>query len=206
MGITIQVSDDKKDIDSRLNRKEALKGTLTSSAVILSHPDLMVEIQTLVAVGDELGASDARVRKLAEELAIAEADRDETTKRYDIQHRVCVRLAEKYSASPEEARGVGFLPLDKASYVLASPLGIDHNYDHADKVLRLRVSMPPGMDTCHLEVSTTPDDEASWKRVKGDGLRRRLRGYAPGNYWFRARSVVADDESEFCAPVLVVVK
>jgi hypothetical protein len=204
--VTILVSDDKKDIESRLKRKEALKGTLLTSPAIQTRPDLMVEIQTLVSIGDDLAGRDAKVKKLAEEHAIAEADRDQTTSQYDTQHRVCVRLVEKYSTSPEEARGMGFLPLEKATNLLAIPLGIVAKYDDDQKMLRVRINMPPGMESAHLEISTNPTDEASWKRVKGQGLRRRLLGYPPGTYWLRARSVVAEDESEFCAAVSVVVR
>ena len=204
--VTILISEDKKDIESRLNRKEALKGTLVTSASIQTHPDLMVEVQTLVTIGDELATRDAKVKKLAEEVAIAEADCVDTTRKYDTQHKVCVGLVEKYAVSPEEARAMGFLPLDRANYALAVPLGIEGKYDDDERLLRVRILMPPGMDSAHLEISTNPNEETSWKRVKGGGLRRRLAGYPPGIYWLRARSVVADDESEFCAPVRVVVR
>lgn len=206
MAIKVSVSDDKKDIQTRIKRGEALKGTLTTSALIQACPDLAVEIKTLIQVSDELQTCDKDVDDRREKLAIATVACAGKTVEYDAQHGVVVKLLEKYATTPEEARGAGFELLERAIYLLAPPLTIEARYDLEARALRVRVVMPPGMDVCHLELSSTPQDAASWKQLRGYGLRRKLPSLPPGTYWLRACSVVADDESDFCDPVMVVVR
>ena len=57
-----------------------------------------------------------------------------------------------------------------------------------------------------LGTSPTPADAASYTRVKGNGLRRKITGLAPGTYGLRACSVRADEESDFTPVITVVVK
>jgi hypothetical protein len=54
--------------------------------------------------------------------------------------------------------------------------------------------------------STTPNDPTSFKRAKGDGLKRKLTGLPAGVYWVRASSVRADEESDPTVAVAVTVK
>ena len=96
--------------------------------------------------------------------------------------------------------------LERAKNEKAPPLAVNGDFDAAKRLITLLVKMPPGMDVCRLEVSQAPNDEASWKEVPGHALRRRLAGYAPGTYWFRAATVFTDGLSSFCTPTVVVVR
>jgi hypothetical protein len=92
------------------------------------------------------------------------------------------------------------------SHALAVPLGVDVKFDANLSQVDIHVQPAPGLKHVEIEISAAPTDPNSWKRVKGNGLKRKVTGLAAGTWWVRACSVRAEEESDYTTPVAVVVK
>jgi hypothetical protein len=165
-----------------------------------------VSVDSLIAAGLVVAQADAGVNTAIASLANAREVRDGAVNKYDAALNVVVSDVEKNAVNPEDVTNLALTILERQNYTLELPSGLTVKFDQAKNLIRVNIDLPPGAASCLLEVSTDPQNPASWKRVTGDGARRALTGYAPGTYWFRAASLRANDESEFTAPVAVVVK
>lgn len=112
----------------------------------------------------------------------------------------------KYAPTPQDVTMLALAVQERTGYLIAVPLGIDVKFDAVKGDILLHVKHAPGMKACEIEISANPADPTSWKRIKGNGARRVVSGYAPGTYWVRACSVRGSDESDYTAPVAVVVR
>jgi hypothetical protein len=56
------------------------------------------------------------------------------------------------------------------------------------------------------QVSTDPTNPALWRELLGDGANHVIANPTPGNLWARAASRTATGQSDYTAPVLLVVK
>jgi hypothetical protein len=165
-----------------------------------------VSVDSLVAAGVALGVAEAGVNTAVANLTNAREVRDGAVAKYDSTFNVLIADVEKNAVNPEDVTSIMLTLLERQTHALELPSGLTVKYDQPKALVRVNVDLPLGAASCLLEVSTDPQNPASWKRVTGDGARRALAGYAPGTYWFRAASLRANDESAFTVPVSVLVK
>lgn len=170
------------------------------------YPKVKDACDDVVAEGIELAAAEAGVHAALATLANARDLRDGALVRFDNAFNVLISGVEKSAAKPADITGLALIVLERQNHAFEPPAGISVRFDAAKNVVRVRVDMPPGTSGCLLEVSTDPQNPASWKRVAGSGANRALTGYVPGTYWFRAATVRANDESAPTQPVSVIVK
>jgi hypothetical protein len=170
------------------------------------YPTVKESCDDVIAAGVVLAVAEAGVNTALASLVNAREVRDGAIIKYDGSYNVLVADVEKHAVNPEDVTSLMMTLAERQTHTLELPSGLVVKYDLAKSLVRVNVDLPLGAASCLIEVSTDPQNPASWKRVTGDGARRALAGYAPGTYWFRAASLRANDESPFTAPVSVTVK
>jgi hypothetical protein len=172
----------------------------------LNNVAFKMSVDDYVASGTVLSAAETKVDNLEAALTQARGDRDTARAACKGCHAVCVAQVEKNSPTAADLQAYGFLQLEIVKLGSVLPTGILWTYDHVKALLDLHVQFPGRVRQCVIEVSTDPIGPATWHRLDGHGARRSLTGYAPGTYWVRAATSLAEGRSEWFGPVAVVVK
>ena len=160
----------------------------------------------LVAAGLALGDADQKSIKADSDASAARTVRETAVVEWNSAFDVYSANVSKYAPLPQDVTALALAVQERTSYLLVVPLGIDVKFDAVKSDILIHVKHAPGMRACEIGISANPANPTSWKRVKGNGARRVVSGYAPGTYWVRACSVRGSDESDYTAPVAVVVK
>ncbi|MFT3765376.1 MAG: hypothetical protein QM820_07670 [Minicystis sp.] len=204
--VRIGVGDDKKSVDTRIDRGVIVADVAPNNPAVQSSPALKTSAAALVQAGADLKAREERVTVLRNQLEVAGRDLEAQIAVYDAAYDSWAAHVENTAGSPEEAAALGMSVLEKNEYTLAAPLGITAHYDAAKGLLRIHVRRAPGMRACRIEVSVEPIGPTTWQELPGNGARAAVSGLAPGLYWVRAASVVAGARSTFTGPVSVMIK
>jgi hypothetical protein len=207
MGIKLiaDVGKIKRTIKSRVAFIEVLGQQLAQSDLYKSNPEVKAEADALVVLGQDLRASDTGVGVAEAQLDDAREDRGNKLIACDLGIGTFVAKVEQYATEVKDLTALALAAMERQHYKVETPLELSGQYHPAKLLIELEAKMPPGSAGCLIEVSTTPGDPASWKRVKGLTKQRALSGYAPGTYAFRATSVRGNEESDPTAPIMVVV-
>ena len=205
-GIRIEIVEPKKTIQTRTNLSALMGPRVAGSAICNRQPVVQTSCAELVAAGVVLADEDRKVGDLEAKLAAQRTKRDEAQVVYDRCFDLVVAGVEKYALTPTEVTELALALFQRQTYVLAPPLSIEATFDPSTRLIAVAVELPPGAQTCIVEVTTTPEDPDSWRRVKGHGSQRTLTGYKPGTYWFRALCSRGNDDSEPVEATSVVVK
>jgi hypothetical protein len=160
----------------------------------------------LITAGTALSAAAAVSNKADSDAAAARTTVDTLTIAWDSAYGVYSANVKQYAVKSEDVSGLGLAVGERASYELAIPVAVEASYDANLGAITIHVTHAPGMTSCEIEITATPADPTSWKRIKGNGAKRTVTGYASGTYWVRAASVRAEEESDYTAPVAVIVK
>ena len=205
-GIVVDRSVDKASVDSRVTCSQLVETMAGDSPILKAEPALQDARDKLMAAGAEL-------KDAAQEVTLAESNLEAArhvlgtkTTAWDHTYNVYVSNVEQNAKTPEDVSNLALHPLQKNVNQLAMPTGIDLKYDLVAAILRIHVHLPRGITVCEIEVSNEPTNPTVFKRMIGFGARREIDKPAPGWYWFRAASVRAQEQSEFCSPSSVFVK
>jgi hypothetical protein len=204
--IRVNTSSIRRTIGSRTALGQAMASQAPQSALYQNQPTVKTACDAVVTAGKELADAEKGVTTAKAVLANALKTRATKKAKFDSACTACVGQVEMYATKPEDVTSVALTLLERQSHDLAPPTDIEVKYDAAKGAVRVHVALPPGITKCLIEVTTNPNDETTYKRLAGVGISRKLTGYAPGTYWFRAASVRASDESAWCTPVSVIVK
>jgi len=158
-----------------------------------------------VTLGKELRSSDTSVSVAEAALDDAREDRGKKLIACDRGFGTFIAKVEQYAGSTKDLTGLALAAMERQSYKVETPLALVGHYDPVKLHIELEAKMPPGSAGCLMEVTATPSDPESWKRVKGLARQRVLPGYPPGTYAFRASSVRGNDESDPTTAIMVVV-
>lgn len=195
----------KRTIKSRVTFVEVLGQQLTQSTLYTGSAEVKAEVDALLVLGKDLSKSDTTVSAKEAALEDAREDRGNKLVGYDRGLGTLVAKVEQHATDPKQLTELALSALARQHYPVDTPLSLLAQYNQSKLSIDLEAKMPPGDAGCLIEVSTTPADPESWKRVKGLARRRSLSGYPPGTYAFRATSVRGNEESGPTAPVTVVV-
>jgi hypothetical protein len=202
----INRSVDTQSIQTRIDRGAQIGKASATSALYQNVAAVKSACDAVVAAGKDLGDADVTATAADQAAATARSARDTKLGTFDTANAICVATVEHHAATPEEIQGAGFVLLIPNNNGLAMLDGVKAAFDAALGVIDIEVLHPAGVTRCLLEFSPDPVTPTSWQRVAGDGLRRKLSGFAPGTYWFRAATVRASAQSAFTTPIAVVVK
>lgn len=195
---------DTKTIQTRTSRATQIDKAIPANVLYQNVPQIKEACDEVVAAGLDLADADATATAADQVAATARSVRDTKESEFDKKNSVCMVLIENHAVTPDEIQGAGYTLLIPNNNGLALLGGLTALFDAALGLVEIAIQHPAGVTRCLLEVSTDPI--TSWQRVPGDGMRRKLSGYAPGTYWFRAANVRAKAQSAFTQPVSVVVK
>jgi hypothetical protein len=160
----------------------------------------------LVAAGAALDTADQTAIQADAAALAAHTARDVAQVQWDASYDVYAANVAMYAPTPGDVTALGLGIQIRAVHTLMIPLGISATFDAATGAVLIHVKPAAGLKSVLVEYTTTPNDPASWKRAKGDGLKRKLTGLPPGVYWVRASSVRAAEESDPTTAVAVTVK
>jgi hypothetical protein len=132
--------------------------------------------------------------------------RDAAQIEWDACYDVFSANVSKYAKDPTDVTNLGLGLLNRVTHLLLTPLAVTATFDAATDTVLIQVKPAAGCRKVLVEYTATPSDPNSWKRAKGDGLKRKLTGLPSGTYWVRASSVRAEDESAPTVAVAVTVK
>ena len=203
--IHVEVSADKKSYASRTSRAQVVATNGPNSPIWKASSEVEGAGTKLVAAGTALDAAAAKIEAIQSDLETAINNFVTKTNEFDGSYDIYSALAQARATKPQDITGLGLTVLTRNSYALAAPLAINVKYDVLEGLLHVHVKRAPGMSACIVEISQTPNDPASWKRLLGISAVHKLSGYAPGTYWVRAACVRANEMSEFTVPVSVIV-
>ena len=172
----------------------------------LSNAAFKVAVDEYVASGVGLTAADTKVTNLEAELTQARGDRDVARTACRDCHAVCVAQVEKYSPTAADLVKYGFAQLEIVKAGSVMPNGILWKLDHHTGLMELHVKFPGKARHCIVEISPDPVGPTTWHRLDGHGATRTLTGFAPGTYWARAATSLADGRSDWFGPVPLVIK
>jgi len=197
---------DKLSTQARIDRGTQMGKAIPTSTLYTSVLPVKAACDTVVLAGTALAT--ANTAATAAELAAATARslRDIKQGTFDTVNAICITTVEHYATTPADIQGVAYVLLIPNNNGLAMLSGMTVRFDPVLGLVDIEMKHPAGVTRCLLEVSPDPVTATSWQRVSGDGLRRKLSGYAPGTYWFRAATMRASAQSPFTTPISVVVK
>jgi hypothetical protein len=204
--VLIDITPDKNSTPARTSRALVIGLNGPGSTLWKTQPALQDSGSKLVTIGAALGDADASLKSIETQLATARGVRDTTQKAFDVAYGVYVANAQTYAATPEDAASIGLVVRGKNKYPLVAPVGLDATFDLIKSLIQIHITKTPGERTFLVEISSDPIGPATWKRLPGTGAVQELSGYGPGLYWVRAASVRAKAQSDYTAPVAVLVK
>jgi len=177
------------------------------TALYLSNSAFKAVIDDFIASATALSASQTKVTNLEAQLTQARGDRDQAHIVALAAHGAAVKQVERVSKTPADVKSYGFVHLEIVKLGTIAPVAIVAAVNHKTKLLDIHVKYPPGVrgQRCIIEISTDPIGATTYHRLDGDGVKRALSGYAPGTYWIRAATSVAEGRSDWFGPVSVIV-
>jgi hypothetical protein len=201
----VRTGGDLKSTTTRLDRCVSINSALASSTLCQANTTVKTSAVTLLAAGVAVKAAEDAVTAAELVLATARDTRDTKVVAYDTAYGVLVSNVEQGATLAADVTGCGLVPGGSIAYDLAMPVSVTASYDHASAMLNVHVKNAPGMRASIVEIGSDPNGP-TWTQAKGVGAKRALPGYAPGTYWVRAASARGNDQSEFTAPIAVMVK
>lgn len=197
---------DKLSTQARIDRGAQMGKAIPTSTLYTNVSQVKAACDAVVLCGTDLATADATATAADLAAATARSVRDGKQGTFDTANAICMTTVEHYATTPAEIQGVAYVLLIPNNNGLAMLNGMTAQFDPILGLVEIEIQHPAGVSRCLLEVSTEPVTPTSWQRVPGDGLRRKLSGYAPGTYWFRAATMRASAQSAFTTPISVVVK
>ena len=194
--IRVNTGVDKASSYTRTSCASTMAKQAPESALYKTISGVKASCDALAAAGTDLADAEAAVQVALTMLRQARQKRKSKIVAFDNAYNVCIAQVEKHAAAPEDVTALALTVLERKSNDLAPPVAIDAKFLLLKGIIRVRVTLPPGVKACLVEVTTDPTDPASYKRLPGTGKLRDLTGYGPGTYWFRATSLRSDGESE----------
>lgn len=204
--IKVEVVETKRSIQKRTTLGTLMEPRIATSAICKRQSTVKEACEDLIAAAKVLATEDQKVTDIEAKLAAQRTIRDEATGRFDRGFDLVVAGVEKYALTLAEVTELALAIHERQNFALAPPLSIAAMFDSEARSVLVEVKLPQGAATCLVEVSTTPGDPDSWRRVRGHGARRTLTGLAAGTYWFRALCSRGNDDSDYIEPTSVVVK
>jgi hypothetical protein len=204
--IRVEIGADKRNPSTRTSRASTIAINGPQSALWKVHPELETSGNGVVALGTSLADAVAKLDALSKQVEAARNVVDSLILSYDATYAVYVANVEIHATNPEDVPALGLTLFAKQTYPLVPPLGIVTTFDGNTHEARIRVKRAPGIGSYVVEVSPDPVGPATWTRLPGFGLLKRLIGYSPGTYWVRAASARANEFSAFTEAVSVIIK
>lgn len=202
----VDVSADKANVKSRLDRLSKVGAMGPKSAIYLAKPDVKTAIDTLIVDGATLAKWSVQVGKDEAALNNSRAQLLVATHTVDGSYDVATSNLEKHATSASDIPETGFDLATRAKYTVEPPAKVEVDYDRTKELLDIYVTHAPGMQACFVEVSADPITDTSFKRVDGIAAEYHLAGYKPGNWWVRVASVRGAELSSWTKPIAVTVK
>jgi hypothetical protein len=202
----VDVGADTLNIKALVERAQVVGQMCPLTALYANDTSFKTGVDLYVASGVALVAADAKVANLEAALQQARGDRDTSRLTCKRSYAVVASQVEKHSANAADLQAYGFTQLQIVKVGTAMPTAIAWTYDHPTGVLRLHVRFAGRVRDCLVEISPDPVGPATWHRLDGHGVKRTLTGYAPGTYWARAATSLADGRSDWFGPVSIVTK
>jgi hypothetical protein len=163
-------------------------------------------IDGLGAAGTDLKSSVADANQKAVAARNARTVRNKKRVAYNKAYGVAVASVEQGAVSKDDIEKSGFLFLDPTNPGLLAPIGIDAKQDLKHSLVRLHVHFANGRRPCVVEISNDPGNPASWQRIEGGGVTRKLTSLAAGTWYARAATSRAHQQSAWYGPVAFTVK
>ena len=176
------------------------------TSLYLNNLAFKASVDDYVTSGTALTDAETKVTNLEAQATQARGDRDKARATCRSCHSVCVAQVEKNSPTAADLQAYGFLQLEVVKLNGVLPTGILFSVNHTTQLTEVHVKFPGRARQCVVEVSPEPVTPTSWHRLDGHGAKRVLTGYAPGTYWVRAATSLADGRSDWFGPVAVVIK
>lgn len=197
---------DKATIKSRVDLSALIGTKAVQSPIWQANSDLSDAGKKLIQAGLDLDAADKAATKADLEALNAHAARDTSQVEWDGQYDVYSALVRQNAPKAADVAALALSVLERSKNPLDVPLGVTATFDPVSSLVDVKVKPAPGLNHVGIEYSANPADPASWKRLKGNGLKRKITGLSAGTYWVRACSVRAENESDYTTAVAVVVK
>jgi hypothetical protein len=193
--------------DKALVSRAKVVGTMApNTTTYTSNAIFKASVDDFVASGVALATADADVAQKEADLTQVRGDRDKARGTCRACHAVCIAQVEKNSPTATELQAYGFTQLEIVKLGGVLPTGILWKVSHKTGQTEIHVKFPGKGRQCVVEISPDPATATSFKRLEGHGVIRVLAGYAPGTYWARAATSLADGRSDWFGPVAITVK
>ena len=205
---TIQfvVSPDKLTPDTRISRGVKITTNAPTGTMCTTFPDAQtacsavvlenVKLKTAIDAFDTAEATFKKARTALGSAVVA----------WDGAFDVYVSVGERRCTTADDGTGMALEVRTKTKNPVAMPLAVTPTYNVKLHLIRVHVKRAPGMGTVALEMSTDPNNPASWKELDGNGAVHIIPDPPPGTYWFRAASRTTKVKTDFTTPTSVIVK
>jgi hypothetical protein len=197
---------DKATIKSRVDLSALIGTKAVQSPIWQAKSELSDAGKKLIQAGLDLDAADKAAAKADLEAINAHTTRDTAEVEWNGLYDVYAALVKQNAPKPADVAALALSVLERNKHGLEIPLGLTAVFDAKASQVDIKVKPAPGLQHVEIEYSNNSADPNSWKRVKGNGLKRKITGLSAGTYWVRACSVRAEDESDYTTPIAVVVK
>jgi hypothetical protein len=196
----------KQGIKERTDCSALVKSKASSCPLWAAHQDLQDAGNALIAAGTDLSDADLAFQGAQKAVETTRDTRETKVITWNTDFELYATLVEKYSKKSEDVSALALSALEKSAYVLVVPISVDLRYDTKTHLIRVHVHLAAGLDACEIEMSPDPVTPTSWKRLVGHGVLRTVKDPGPGTWWFRAAAERADEQSDFTAPVSILVR
>jgi hypothetical protein len=197
---------DKVDDTHRIARAKEAVAKGTQNPRYQSDPVYKGAIDNLGALGTGLESAVTDVVQKDAAAHNARTVRNKTRVAYDKGYGVAVAAVEQGAVSKDDIEKSGFVYLDPSNPGLVLPTGIDAKQDLKLGLVRVHVHYASGRRPCIVEISNEPANPASWQRIDGNGVTRKLTGLAAGTWYARAATTRAHQQSTWFGPIAFTVK
>ena len=204
--IRVDMTESKRTIKSRVDRGSIVAGSITNSTLCQEQPEVQAACTGLAKAATDLETADKAFVAAEAAVEVARAARDSRQAGFDSALAACAAKVEQTATTESEVVGVGLVVLERASYSLEAPIEVTARWNAAKGRIEIHVTLAPGASGCVVDLSPGGGAPESWRRLPGISARPKVSGLEPGVYLVRAAAVRGSEQSEFTAPVTVIVK